>query len=80
MCSIQKGSPPLFYDWAFNGKIIKSSPDVSFKIENFETFSTLSIKKLERDDSGNYTCTVKNSVGSDAQHFVLNVKGNFHYI
>ena len=75
MCSTQEGSPPFFFDWAKNAKTIKSSPDFNFKIENFETFSTLSIKKLERFDSANYTCTVKNTVGSDTQHFLLNVKG-----
>ena len=75
MCSIQRGAPPLFFEWTKNANTIKSSPEVNYKIENFKTYSTLSIEKLERVDSGNYTCTVTNSVSSDTHHFTLSVKG-----
>ena len=74
-CTVEEGTPPLFYEWAKNGKIIKSSPDVNYKIENSDMFSTLSIKKLSRSDTGNYTCSVKNSFGSDSKSFVLSIKG-----
>ena len=75
MCSIQRGAPPLFFEWSKNANTIKSSPEVNYKIENSDSFSLLSIKKLKRVDSGNYTCTVTNSVGSDTQQFTLSVKG-----
>ena len=77
MCSTQEGSPPFFFEWAKNGRAIKSHPGVDYKIDNSNIFSTLSIQKLVRSDSANYTCTVKNSVGADTQHFVLTVKGTF---
>ena len=54
---------------------LKSGPDVVYKIENSEIFSTLTIKKITRKDSGNYTCSVKNIAGSDSQNVMLTVKG-----
>ena len=83
ICTVEKGTPPLFFDWAKNGKTIKSGPNVSYKIENSDLFSTFIIKSLHRNDSGNYTCSVKNSIGFDSQSFVLSIKGNlmaFYYI
>ena len=80
MCSLQEGSPPFFFEWSKNGRAIKSSPEVNYKIEISDSFSLLSIKKLIRNDSANYTCTVKNTVGSDAQHFLLTVKGIWNLI
>ena len=77
MCSIQEGSPPFFFAWAKNGNSIKSGPNVNYKIENSEMFSTFTIKKLERNDAANYTCTVSNSIGSDTQIVILNIKGIF---
>ena len=74
-CSTQEGSTPLFFEWAKNGQQIKSSPNVNNKIENSELSSTFIIKKVEKGDSANYTCTVTNSVGSDSQTVNLLVKG-----
>ena len=74
-CTVQKGSDPLFFLWSINQNNIKSSPDVHYKIDNFKRFSTLTIDKLKRDDSGNYGCIVSNQFGSDSQNILLTVKG-----
>ncbi|CAG2102444.1 unnamed protein product [Medioppia subpectinata] len=73
MCAIQEGSHPLFFEWAINGQTVKSSPDVNYKIENFEMFSTFTIRKISRSDSANYTCIVRDSVGSDRQSVLLTI-------
>ena len=74
-CSVEEGSNPLFFEWSRNGQTLRSGPEVNYKIENSEIFSTLTIKKINRKDSGNYTCLVTNAYGSDSQHVMLTVKG-----
>ena len=74
-CGLQEGSPPLFFEWAINGQTVKSSPDVNYKIENFEMYSTFTIRKIERRDAANYSCIATDSVASDRQTVVLNING-----
>ncbi|CAG2109696.1 unnamed protein product, partial [Medioppia subpectinata] len=66
-CSLEEGSLPVFFEWSRNGQTLKSSPDVNYKIENFEMHSTFTIKSIERRDAGNYSCLVNNGFGSDGQ-------------
>ena len=75
-CSTQEGTHPLFFEWFKNGDPFKSSPNVDYKIENSKISSTLTIEKITRKDSGNFTCLVKNIAGSDSQNVLLTVKGN----
>jgi hypothetical protein len=79
-CTVQEGSLPLFFEWFKDGKSIKSNPEVNYKIDNFDRFSTLTIAKIDRNDSGNYTCVVHNSIGSDSQSVLLSIKGRNFYI
>ncbi len=79
LCSILEGSVPLFFQWSKDGNVIKPNPELSYKIENFEQHSTFAIPKVKIQDSGNYTCIVHNSVGTDSQSVLLSIKGrNFH--
>ena len=75
LCSVSDGSEPLFFEWSKNGQSIKSGPDVKYRIDNSEMFSTFIIKNVEKIDAGNYSCLVKNAVGSDSQNILLIVKG-----
>ena len=76
-CSVLSGSEPLFFEWAKNGQSVKPNPDVKYRIENSEISSTLTISKAIQSDQGNYTCSVKNEHGSDAQNVLLTIKGKF---
>ena len=74
MCTVEKGSDPLFFQWSVNGNNIKTS-ETHYKINDFKRFSTLTIEKLEPKDSANYGCVVSNQFGSDSQNILLTVKG-----
>jgi hypothetical protein len=76
LCTVQEGSLPLFFQWLKNGHSIKANPDVNYKIENFDRYSTFTISEIDRNDSGNYTCIVHNSIGSDSQSTLLSIKGS----
>ncbi len=74
-CTVEEGSLPLFFEWSKNGQSLKANPEVNYKIENFEKFSTFTIPKIDRKDAGNYTCIVRNAFGTDSQNVLLTVKG-----
>jgi hypothetical protein len=74
-CTVQEGSLPFFFEWSKNGQSLKANPDVNYKIDNFDRFSTLTIAKIDRKDTGNYTCIVRNVFGTDSQNVLLTVKG-----
>ena len=78
-CSIEEGSEPLFFEWSKNGQIIRPAPDVKYRIDNLKLSSGLTIEKVARSDAGNYSCLVKNGVGSDSKNVLLNVKGNSYF-
>ncbi len=75
LCSIEKGSTPLFFQWAKNDEIISSRPETTYKIETSDELSIISIASVQRKDSGNYSCFVRNAFGTDFQSVVLNVRG-----
>lgn len=74
LCSIQKGTKPLQFEWQKNNEVLKSS-NANLRIQNFEDNSLLIIDRLSTDDSARYTCTVRNKFGSDSQSTELSVKG-----
>lgn len=76
LCSIQDGSLPFRFEWLKNGHILSPIMDNSVhRITTAEGESLLVIDRLSSSDSGNYSCSVTNSFGSDAQSTVLVVKG-----
>jgi len=79
-CSILEGSVPLFFQWSKNGNAIKMNHESNYKIENFEQHSTLTIPKVDRNDSGNYTCITSNAIGTDSQSVLLTIKGRKLFI
>lgn len=75
LCSISAGDKPLFFEWSKNGLLLSNNPQSSYKIDNSEEFSQFFLKSVERSDSGNYSCRVKNAFGEDIKYLQLLVKG-----
>ncbi len=74
-CAIEKGSFPLNFQWFKNNQILVSNQELNFQIETSSDHSRLIIPKAHRSDSGNYSCLVRNTFGSDSQSVRLNVRG-----
>ena len=72
-CYVLSGSKPLFFDWFKNGHKLFNSTKV--KIDSLNSISTLSLSDLHRDDSGVYSCSVKNAFGNDSTSTIINIKG-----
>ena len=72
-CLVEEGHKPFQFEWFWNGKLIRENSKIL--IQNNEESSMLSIERLNRSDSGEYSCNVTNSGKKDSQFTVLNVKG-----
>ena len=74
-CAVERGSQPLFFHWYKNGHmIIKQSNEIQINSLGNKQ-SILSIEKVISNDSGNYTCEVKNAFGEDTFTGQLIVRG-----
>jgi hypothetical protein len=80
LCTVEEGSLPLFFEWSKNGQSLKANPDVNYKIDSIDRASTFIISKINRKDTGNYTCIVRNAFGTDSQNVYLTVKGMISFI
>ncbi|RWS02322.1 Down syndrome cell adhesion molecule-like protein Dscam2 [Dinothrombium tinctorium] len=79
LCGVQYGSAPFKFNWFINSKLISNHlPDVS--IDTKEDESTLKIKYVKSENSGNYTCVVNNEFGKDSQSVMLIVKCKFNFL
>ena len=76
-CAAYIGSHPLRFQWMKNGLTIdKQLMQLDrIQIETKHDYSVLKILDIELNDSGNYSCTVINDDGFDAQWSLLQVQG-----
>jgi hypothetical protein len=51
------------------------NPESNFRIDSSAEYSNFIIANIDRTDSGNYSCLVRNAFGSDSQSVRLNVRG-----
>ncbi len=75
LCSIQKGSTPLNFEWFKNDVKLDLKPNTNYKIETSADLSIFTIESVFRSDSGKYLCSVGNAFGTDSQNVLLNVRG-----
>ena len=71
-CTVGSGSPPFSFEWFKNEMVLERSS--SHNILTGEEASALTFRQLTRDDSGNYTCLVKNREVSDSHTAQLLMK------
>lgn len=62
VCTVIAGDRPLVFNWLKNGKVLQSDNNV--KATSNAEFSTLNFGSLALSQSGNYTCAVRNNVGT----------------
>ncbi|RWS04981.1 titin-like protein [Dinothrombium tinctorium] len=79
LCSVSKGAKPLHFQWLKDGMPLQSDSE-NLKIETSSIISNLIFEKVNRADSGNYTCIVTNSLGRDSKSFVLTVKVSLKWL
>lgn len=73
MCTVSKGSPPFKFEWTKDHFPLTADDHV--KIMSVDDMSVVTVESAGARNSGNYTCQVSNSVGSDSKTSVLIVKG-----
>ena len=74
-CLAQSGSLPLIFQWLKNGQVLSEANNEINIITIDELSSKLIIRNVSSNDSGNYTCSVRNSFGIDSHTVKLTVKG-----
>ena len=75
VCTAQSGSVPLFFNWYKDGQAIPSQSNQITINSVSKMQSILSIEKVKANDSGNYTCSVRNAFGEDSHSIKLIVRG-----
>lgn len=73
LCSIITGDQPVEIKWLKDGKPLTEYRRKTQKID--ENTVILSLRKLQLEDSGNYTCISQNRAGSASHWGILKVKG-----
>ncbi|GFY47205.1 titin [Trichonephila inaurata madagascariensis] len=64
LCNIFHGKRPVDFQWLKNGKTLQ--PSKHTEITKQDDFSMLIVNKIKAKDAGNYSCIVKNSVGTSS--------------
>lgn len=74
LCTTKTGSLPMNFEWQKKNEEINSN-DERYSFQTAELHSLMSIRNVNMHDTGNYTCRVSNSFGSDSYSFSIFVKG-----
>ncbi|RWS16811.1 Down syndrome cell adhesion molecule-like protein, partial [Dinothrombium tinctorium] len=75
LCSVIAGDPPITIDWFKDGIPLNSVLNLKFQIVALNEFVTsLTVSKVDRHYSGNYTCKASNHIASANYTATLQVK------
>lgn len=77
-CNVEQGSKPFTFEWHKDGKQVVHSREAHVSVETSSDTSVLTIERVDISDGGNYSCSVRNQLGSDGQSTRLTVKGLAH--
>ena len=72
-CNVAKGSKPFRFQWFRNGVELTGSSRSS--IETKDIFSLYTLRNIDSNDMGNYSCVVTNEFGFDKLWIQLTVTG-----
>ena len=64
VCALREGTPPISFSWRKNGVPVMQTGELKV-VHNDDYQETLIISKVSPVHVGNYTCSAKNSFGSD---------------
>ncbi|XP_071034308.1 cell adhesion molecule Dscam1 isoform X7 [Parasteatoda tepidariorum] len=71
-CTLIKGDPPFRFEWYKDLHLLQNNEKISVK--NFDEFtSILTLKYLDSESSGNYTCRAISNAGSDQKSDSLRI-------
>ena len=80
-CHVISDSKPIFFEWLKdNHPLVATGHSSEYKIDHFETWSTLTFKRLTINDMATYTCRVKNVEGIDTTSTKLIIQGLYALI
>lgn len=71
------GTQPIKVSWAKDNREIRSGGN--YQISYLENTAHLTILKVDKGDSGQYTCHAVNEVGKDSCTAQLNIKGMVYF-
>ena len=71
-----RGSPPGTFTWKKDNGLIKEYTNIT-TVTSTVLHADYSINSVTTSDSGIYTCTVTNPIGSDNETITVNVRGMF---
>ena len=72
-CNVAKGSKPFRFQWFKNG--VELSNTGQSTIETKDIFSLYTLRNIDSNDRGNYSCVVTNKFGFDKLWIQLTVTG-----
>ncbi|KAM9664693.1 titin-like, partial [Trichechus inunguis] len=72
------GTQPIKVSWAKDNREIRSGGN--YQISYLENSAHLTILKVDKGDSGQYTCYAANEVGKDSCSAQLNIKGIIYFV
>lgn len=68
-----QGSPPFRFSWRKDDSELSSRDGLKI-VNDEDVSSSIAFKSVRAEDSGNYSCTVRNDYGADQFAAVLSVR------